>query len=94
MSEAVQSELEEIGIQEEQAKALTEILRAAKAYSEGDALAGLKLKNLTKEDYKNINIIFKNHGISTDFSNYMSLVGFVTSPETQNERLNNALNEL
>jgi len=81
-------------MQEDQAEALTEILRSAKRYSKGDALAGLKVKNLTNEDYKNINTIFKNHQTSTNFSNYMGLVGFVTNPETQNKQLNNALNKL
>lgn len=94
MSEAVKSALEELGMQEEQAEALTEILRSAKSYSEGDALAGLKLKNMAEEDYENINTIFENHGINVDFVSHMSLVGFVTKPETQDEKLNNALNEL
>lgn len=78
----------------DEVRAIVPIMEAASAYSEGDAFAGMKLENMDGESYESLNEIFQDVGFDVSFNNKMSLAGFVSSPETKDEDLNEALRNL
>lgn len=81
-------------LSEDQVEPIANILKAAASYAEGDALAGVKLANLTPEDYETITRVFRDAGFDVSFNNRMSLVSFVSSPETDDKALNEAIANL
>lgn len=81
-------------LEEEQVDPIVSVLKAAAAYGEGDALAGAKLSSLDTDDYETLTRVFQEAGFDVTFNNRMSLVGFVSSPDTKDEELNETLEEL
>lgn len=81
-------------LEEKQVGPVVSVLRAAAAYGEGDALAGAKLSSLDGDDYETLTQVFQDAGFDVSFNNRMSLVGFVSSPDTEDEELNKKLEEL
>lgn len=80
---------------EESAKAICEVLTLAKSYSEGDAFAGAKLSKMGPDQYEALQIHFDDAGFDVNLGkNRMSLVDFVSDPNTDDEELNEAIKQL
>lgn len=79
---------------EDQCYAIAKFLKAGASYAEGDAFAGVQLQKVDREDYDRLTELFAEAGFDVEFNNRMSLVGFVTSPDTDDEDLNEAIKNL
>lgn len=79
---------------EESAKALANVLHVAKMYARGDAFAGVKLDEIGNEHYSSITKLLQNIGVEGEFNNQTELVGFVTDPNTSDDKLNNIIEDL
>lgn len=93
MTSELESKLAEY-FTEEQAEVIANILQIGKRYSEGDALAGAKLRNTGTDDYERLTELFQDAGFDYEFNNRMSVVNLASSPETHNEELNELIKEL
>jgi hypothetical protein len=81
---------------DEEVDALTAILKAAAEYGEGNALAGVKLIEMDEEEYKAMEESLEQEGLapSTPLRNRMSLVDFVSNPDTGDEDVDSAIRNL
>lgn len=69
------------------ARVVDSVLRTGAAYSDGDAFAGSKLKNISSEGWENLTDLFEEAGLDASFGSRMDVVGFLNEPDTGDERL-------
>lgn len=91
--ENVEEKLNEY-FQEDIASSIATILITGSRYSEGDAFSGTKLERLSQEDWNAINEHFQEAGFDVSINSKMGLVGFVNSPDTDDEELNELIKKL
>jgi len=76
------------------AAAMSTIILTANKYAQGDAMAGLKIQNISSKEMSRIEERLSELGSSVELTTYMSLVEFVSNPDTDNEELNQQIKEL
>ena len=79
---------------EDEAESIAQILKIAKRYSEGDAFAGAKIKNIDPDVYEGIEEVFRDSGCDVVVGNRMDLVNLVSRPDTGDDELDTAIKQL
>lgn len=76
------------------ARSLTIILNTASSFAEGDPLAANQLKTMSNEDIAMISDRLQDLGSDLELRTYMDFVEFVSDPDTDNDELNDAIQNL